>query len=156
MLADVMFTGEEIIEYYKKPLICEYKYDGIRVQMHKFEDKCKIFSRNLADISYAFPEIIEAALQTMLKKPKEIYQKKDTRQNKSIMENQLDKIDIDFILDGELIAFKNNKPLHFQELQKRLRRKNTSKDKLSNIIPVCYIVYDIMFLVKKTSNQRNT
>lgn len=149
MLADVMFTGEEIIEYYKKPLLCEYKYDGIRVQLHKFEDKCKIFSRNLADISYAFPELIEAALQTMLKKPKEIYQKNDTRQNKSILENQIDKIDINFILDGELIAFKNNRPLPFQELQKRLRRKNTSKDKLSNIIPVCYVVYDIMFFEKR-------
>src|SRR6478752_5817575 len=85
----------------------------------------------------------------MLKKPKELYQKNDTRQNKSIMENQLDKIDINFILDGELIAFKNNRPLPFQELQKRLRRKNTSKDKLSNIIPVCYVVYDIMFFEKR-------
>ena len=96
-----------------------------------------------------FQRVIEAALQTMLKKPKEIYQKNDTRQNKSIMENQLDKIDINFILDGELIAFKNNRPLPFQELQKRLRRKNTSKDKLSNIIPVCYVVYDIMFFEKR-------
>ena len=29
MLADVMFTAEEIINYFQKPLICEYKYDGI-------------------------------------------------------------------------------------------------------------------------------
>ena len=32
--------------------------------------------------------------------------------------------DVNFILDGELIAFKNDKPLPFQELQKRLRRKS--------------------------------
>ncbi len=64
MLADVMFTADEIIEYYEKPPICEYKYDGIRVQMHKFGNKCKIFSRNLADISYAFPELIDSALRT--------------------------------------------------------------------------------------------
>jgi hypothetical protein len=31
MLADVMFTSEEIINYYQKPLICEFKYDGMLV-----------------------------------------------------------------------------------------------------------------------------
>ncbi|MGE0243929.1 MAG: hypothetical protein AB7P56_08375, partial [Nitrososphaeraceae archaeon] len=31
MLADVMFSAEEIINYYNKTLICEYKYDGIRL-----------------------------------------------------------------------------------------------------------------------------
>ena len=68
MLADVMLTADEIIEYYEKPLICEYKYDGIRVQMHKFGNQCKIFSRNLADISFAFPELIDSALRTDNKK----------------------------------------------------------------------------------------
>ena len=48
-----------------------------------------------------------------------------------IMKNGIDKTDVDFILDGELIAFKNNKPLHFQELQKRLRKKIMSKDILT-------------------------
>lgn len=131
MLADVMFTAEEIIEYFEKPLICEYKYDGIRVQMHKFGNQCKLFSRNLADISYAFPELVDSALHTRRKEEEEeeIYQKKDfqhTNENEieiEIDENEIDEVNIDFILDGELIAFKNNKPLHFQELQKRLRKK---------------------------------
>ena len=144
MLADVMFTAEEIIEYFEKPLICEYKYDGIRVQMHKFGNQCKLFSRNLADISYAFPELVDSALHTRRKK-EERYQKKDFQH---INENVIDEVDIDFILDGELIAFKNNKPLHFQELQKRLRKKNMTKDILTET-PVCYIVYDIMFCEKK-------
>jgi DNA ligase-1 len=39
MLADVMFTAKEIINYYQKPLICEYKYDGIRAQMHNLDSK---------------------------------------------------------------------------------------------------------------------
>jgi DNA ligase-1 len=149
MLADVMFTGDEIIEYYKKPLLCEYKYDGIRVQLHKFGDKCKIFSRNLADISYAFPELIDSALQTELKKSIEIHQRDDIIQNKSITEYLIEKNDIEFILDGELIAFKNNKPLPFQELQKRLRKRNVHKDKILSSIPICYIVYDIMLFEKR-------
>ena len=149
MLADVMFTGDEIIEYYKKPLLCEYKYDGIRVQLHKFGDKCKIFSRNLADISYAFPELIDSALQTELKKSIEIHQRDDIIQNKSITEYLIEKNDIEFILDGELIAFKNNKPLPFQELQKRLRKRNVHKDKILSSIPICYVVYDIMLFEKR-------
>jgi DNA ligase 1 len=148
MLADVMFTAKEIIKYYEKPLNCEYKYDGIRVQMHKFGNQCKIFSRNLADISYAFPELINSALQIrQSRKNEDIKQEKEFQQSNENNENGIDKTDVDFILDGELIAFKNNKPLHFQELQKRLRKKIMSEDILTEI-PVCYIVYDIMFYEK--------
>jgi DNA ligase 1 len=127
MLADVMFSAEEIINYYNKPLICEYKYDGIRLQMHKFDKKVLLFSRNLVDITYAFPELVKAAIESTIK-----------TQDTSI-HNQ-----VDFILDGELIAFKNDRPLHFQELQKRLRRKNVT-DYITTEIPIYYIVYDIMY-----------
>jgi DNA ligase 1 len=90
MLADVMFTAYEIIEYYKKPLLCEYKYDG-RIQLYKFGEKCKIFSRNL-DISYAFSEVIDSSLQTRIKKAKVIHQKDDIYQNKGNKEIQLIKM----------------------------------------------------------------
>jgi len=128
MLADVMFSAEEIINYYNKSLICEYKYDGIRLQMHKFDNKVQLFSRNLVDITYAFPELVKAATESTIRTP-------DT----TTIHNQ-----VDFILDGELIAFKNDKPLHFQELQKRLRRKNVTED-ITTEIPIYYIVYDIMY-----------
>ena len=108
MLADVMFTASEILEYFEKPLYCEYKYDGIRVQMHKFKNQCRLYSRNLADISYAFPELVDSAMRTRVKK-EERHKKKETRDI-----GEVDGVDdIDFILDGELIAFRHNKPLHF-------------------------------------------
>ena len=129
MLADVMFSAEEIINYYNKPLICEYKYDGIRLQMHKFDNKVRLFSRNLVDITYAFPELVKAAIESTIITP-------DTT---TTIHNQ-----VDFILDGELIALKNDRPLHFQELQKRLRRKNVTDD-ITTEIPIYYIVYDIMY-----------
>ena len=120
----------------------------LEVQMHKFGNQCKIFSRNLADISYAFPELINSALQIrQSRKNDDIKQEKEFQQSDENNENGIDKTDVDFILDGELIAFKNNKPLHFQELQKRLRKKIISEDILTEI-PVCYIVYDIMFYGK--------
>src|SRR5688500_16304815 len=128
MLADVMFSAEEIINYYNKPLICEYKYDGIRLQMHKFDNIVRLFSRNLVDITYAFPELVKAAIESTKRTP-------DT----TTIHNQ-----VDFILDGELIALKNDRPLHFQELQKRLRRKNVTDD-ITTEIPIYYIVYDIMY-----------
>ena len=125
MLADVMFTAEEVISYYGKSLICEYKYDGIRVQLHKYRDTVRMFSRKLEDIAFAFPEIVEAF------------------KNESL--NSLYFKSSDFILDGEIIGFKNSKPLHFQELQKRLRRKKLT-DKFAELVPVIYVVYDIMYL----------
>lgn len=142
MLADVMFTAEEIVKYFDRPLLCEYKYDGIRVQMHKFENICKLYSRNLADISYAFPELTHSALHIRIKKAKTRQKKHDVHSDKSDADN-IDRDDINFILDGELIAFKDDRPLPFQELQKRLRRKSMTSTILSEI-PICYVVYDVM------------
>jgi DNA ligase-1 len=124
MLADVMFSADQIISYFQKPLICEYKYDGVRAQMHKLGKQVKLFSRNMTDITNAFPELADAAINSKLS---------------SSMEN------IDFILDGEIMAFRNGKPLHFQELQKRLRRKNVTGQVIADV-PVVYAVFDIAFI----------
>jgi len=134
MLADVMFTGDEIVEYFNKPLYCEFKYDGIRLQLHRFGDNCKLFSRNLSDISYAFPELVDSATKICKKKSKS---------------KGGDVTDINFVLDGELIGYKDNKPLPFQELQKRLRKKVMTKELLKEI-PIQYIVYDVMFYDDKS------
>jgi DNA ligase-1 len=117
MLADVMFNAKEIAEYFSKPLISEYKYDGIRAQMHKIGDKIRIFSRRLEDITTPFPEVVDAALQ-----------------HKN-----------NFILDGEIVPFRDGKPLPFNDLQRRLRRKHVDLE-LINEIPVVYIAYDILYL----------
>ena len=121
MLADVMLTAEEIIKYYQKSLICEYKYDGIRAQMHKFGQEVRLFSRKLADVTNAFPELVNAAMAV--------------RSSSS---------DIDFILDGEVMAFQNGKPLHFHELQKRLHKKKVTEQIMTEV-PLVYVVYDIMY-----------
>jgi DNA ligase 1 len=117
MLADVMFSAEEIAQYYNKPLICEFKYDGIRVQLHKFSGKVRMFSRKLEDVTNSFPEIASAVAL----------------------------LPAEFILDGEVLAYREGRPLHFRELQKRLRRKAVT-DHLINEIPLVYIPYDILYL----------
>jgi DNA ligase-1 len=119
MLADVMFSAEEIARYYGRPVICESKYDGIRAQLHKSGTQVRLFSRKLDDITDAFPEVARAALG----------------------------IPGDVILDGELMAYRNGRPLHFQELQKRLRRKEVS-DQMIKEVPVVYVPYDVLHLDK--------
>jgi DNA ligase-1 len=106
MLADVMFTAEEIVDYYQKPLICEFKYDGIRAQMHKSGQQIRLFSRKLSDVTNAFPELTNAAVDVKL-----------------LSSTPTSLSDIDFVLDGEVMAIQNSKPPHFQELQKRLHKK---------------------------------
>jgi DNA ligase 1 len=130
MLADVMFTAEEIINYYQKPLICEYKYDGIRAQMHKSGQQVRLFSRKLADITGSFPELANAA----------IYTRVISSSSSSSLSNT-----IDFIFDGEIMAFQHGRPLHFQELQKRLRKKNVTEQIIAEI-PLVYVVYDVIYL----------
>ena len=53
----------------------------------------------------------------------------------------------DFILDGEVIAFQNGKPLHFQELQKRIHKKNVTEQTMAET-PLVYVVFDIMYFLR--------
>ncbi len=117
MLADTMPSANDIEQYYKKELYAEFKYDGIRVQAHKLGDKIAIYSRKLEEITDDFPEILEG----------------------------LKKVHDDFILDGEIVPFKDNAPLPFHELQRRLRRKEIDS-KILNEVPVALFVYDLLYL----------
>ena len=76
-----------------------------------------MFSRKLEDVASSFPEIVSAV---------------------SLLPSE-------FILDGEVLAYRDGRPLHFQELQKRLRRKIVT-DRLMGEIPLVYVPYDIMYL----------
>ena len=59
MLADVMHSPREIANYFERDLIGEYKYDGIRAQIHINGNEVRIFSRNLNDITLFFPELAQ-------------------------------------------------------------------------------------------------
>jgi DNA ligase 1 len=100
MLAETAETAEALFSKFKNsPMYSEYKYDGIRAQVHVADGQVKIFSRNLADITRFFPELEEGA--------------------KMIREKH------SFILDGEIIAYRG-RPLSFQLLQRRLRKISRS------------------------------
>lgn len=107
----------EIFSLIKGNFSVEYKYDGIRVQIHKKSEKIKIFSRNLNDITENLPSII-------LK-----------------IKDNLKNID-EFILEGELIGFKENgEILPFQVLMSDIFNKEKESSFNLDIF-----LFDILYL----------
>ena len=92
-----------------------------------YEHKCISLDNKLdyflvnSDITHTFPELSNAAMNMKL-----------FSSTSTTLSN------IDFILDGEVMAFQNGKALHFQELQKRLHKKNLTEQIMSDI-PLVYI-----------------
>jgi len=93
----------------------EYKWDGIRGQLIKRNNEIFIWSRGEELVTSQFPEIME----------------------------MLQNFEGNFVLDGEILAVKNDKVLNFNELQKRFNRKNLTK-KILEEIPVQVFVYDLL------------
>jgi len=102
--------------------ICETKYDGIRIQIHKKDDEINLFTRRLENISLAIPEMVE------------------------YIKNSFP--DEDFIAEGEIIATKNNKPISFQYMLQRVRRKYNIEKAIEDV-PLKLFLFDLLYF--KTS-----
>jgi DNA ligase 1 len=97
-------------------LLVEEKYDGIRAQIHKdTSGQVRIFSRTLDEVT-EFPELVPAIRE----------------------------LPGSLILDGEILAWRDDRPLPFTELQKRLGRKHLDLF-LQKDIPVKYVVFDLLY-----------
>ena len=98
--------------------LCETKYDGIRVQIHRLGDDINIFTRRLENISNAVPEIVE-------------YIKKSLPT-------------CDFIVEGEIIVTKDGKPISFQYILQRVRRKYDI-EKMREKVPLKLYLFDVLY-----------
>jgi len=97
----------------------EWKYDGARVQIHKDGERVRIFSRRLENVTASLPEVVRAAKQIKAKSA---------------------------ILDGEAVAIgQNGRPMAFQEILKRFRRKY-DVEKLAAQIPLRLFLFDLIYL----------
>ena len=96
----------------------EEKYDGIRCQVHKQGSRVEFYSRDLNRITDQFPDLARGA----------------------------GRIPGDFIIDGELLAWRDGRALPFAELQKRLGRKGGDDFFLGAEIPVSISAYDLLWL----------
>ncbi len=98
----------------------EWKFDGARVQIHKDGDDVRIFSRRLEDVTKSLPDVVNLI-------------------KSQVTANQA-------ILDGEVVATgPDGKPLAFQEIMRRFRRKY-KVSAMAEKIPLHLNLFDIMYL----------
>jgi DNA ligase-1 len=98
--------------------LCETKYDGIRVQIHRHGEEIDIFTRRLENIGHALPEISRYIQQSL---PQE-----------------------DFIVEGEIIVTREGKPISFQYILQRVRRKYEI-EKMIEKIPLTIYLFDVLY-----------
>lgn len=124
MLAQRMGSADEIIEKMRKEnlgrVICEYKYDGERIQIHKINKKVKLFSRNLENITEQYPDIVKFAIHNL-------------RVEEAIVEGECVAVDAD---TGDMLAF--------QELMHR-RRKYDIEEKVKEF-PANIYLFDALLI----------
>ncbi len=116
MLASVEEDPEKILEAMDHRGLSEDKYDGIRAQIHKQDSAVKIFSRDLDDITRSFPDVVET----------------------------MQVIPGSFLMDGEIVPYKEGKILSFALLQNRLGRKALAEELLQQI-PCKYFAFDLLY-----------
>ncbi|MDV0444341.1 ATP-dependent DNA ligase [Methanorbis rubei] len=97
-------------------VVAENKYDGSRFQFHKVGSKTAIYSRRLEEMTKSLPDVV--ALLTAA-------------------------TDHDVIIDGEVIAMQDGKPMPFQTVLRRIRRKHDVAE-VAGAISMQPRVFDIL------------
>lgn len=109
---------------FSPPIWLEPKYDGIRAQLHKAGEEVALFSRDLRPLNDEFPELVAAAAR----------------------------LEGDFVLDGELIAYAEGRKLGFADLQKRLGRTTANTDLFLTdaehdlSVPLRFVAFDLLWI----------
>ncbi len=145
-LVERVGSFEETFDRTGIPALIQPKFDGLRCQIHKYSIKdfehreylwqkylkkgeaglfesgkkdieVKLFTRNLEDVTKMFPEVVESTK---------------------------DITDSSFILDSEVLGFKDGKFLPFQDTMQR-RRKHRVGDALKEI-PVRSMIFDVLYM----------
>ncbi len=93
----------------------EWKWDGIRAQLIRRGDAVHLWSRGEELITHRFPEITAAATH----------------------------LPDGTVLDGEVLAFKDDRPMPFSALQQRIGRQKQVAQ-MSRTVPVVFMTYDIL------------
>lgn len=95
----------------------EWKWDGIRSQLIRRQGKSYLWSRGDDLITDRFPELIEAS----------------------------EWLPDGTVIDGEILPWRDGRPLPFAQLQRRIGRKNISA-KIRTEVPVVILAYDLLEL----------
>jgi DNA ligase-1 len=120
MLASPAETPADLVAAFPNGALVEDKFDGIRAQVHKRDSQVEIYSRTLDRVT-EFPELLQPFRG----------------------------ITGDFILDGEIIGWRDGRAIPFTELQQRLGRKQIDLF-TSARVPVSFVAFDVLLLDDRT------
>lgn len=95
--------------------IVEWKWDGIRAQLVRRGQDVHLWSRGEELITHRFPEIVAAATR----------------------------LPDGTVLDGEVLAFRDSRPLPFSALQQRIGRQKQVAQ-MVRAVPVVFMTYDLL------------
>jgi DNA ligase-1 len=95
--------------------LVEWKWDGIRAQLIRRHGQAWLWSRGEELITHRFPEIAAAATH----------------------------VPDGTVLDGEVLAFKDGRPMPFSALQQRIGRQKQVAQ-IMRAVPVLFVAYDLL------------
>ena len=98
-----------------KDWLVEWKWDGIRAQLIRRHGETWLWSRGEELITHRFPEIAAAATH----------------------------LPDGTVLDGEVLAFKDERPMPFSALQQRIGRQRQVAQ-VMRAVPVVFVTYDVL------------
>jgi DNA ligase-1 len=103
---------------------CEYKYDGVRVQIHVDGDDVGLFTRRLQDVTEQFPDVVRAV-------------------GEGVTADRA-------VLDGEVVGYtpdtvttEAREPVAFQELSQRVKRESDI-EAMTREVPVVVHLFDCL------------
>jgi len=104
-----------------KPAMIEPKIDGFRMQIHRYKEEIKLFTRRLEDVTKQFPDVVKLVKSHVRSK--------------------------DFILDSEILGIdpKTKRAIPFQKISQRIKRKHDI-EKMAKTLPVVINVFDVVEL----------
>lgn len=100
------------------PVAAEFKYDGSRFQFHRQGNRMRMYSRRLEEVTDALPDVLKILG---------------------------DVTSHDVILDGEVIAIRDGRPMPFQTVLRRVRRKHAVSE-MAEEIGMVPRIFDILYL----------
>lgn len=115
MLATPVLELAEVARRFPPPYHVEDKFDGVRAQVHKAGERVELFSRTLDRVTDRFPELLEP----------------------------LRAIPGSFVLDAEVLGFREGRAIPFTVFARRLGRKAVSAD-LRAELPAALVAFDIL------------
>ncbi len=115
MLATPVLELADVAKRFPPPYHVEDKFDGVRAQVHKAGERVEIFSRTLDRVTDRFPELI-APLRA---------------------------IPGSFVLDAEVLGFRDGRAIPFTVFARRSGRKAVTDDLLAEL-PAALVAFDLL------------